>query len=221
MKIFFLNLTILLFSAFVARAQSPYKSYHISVRGDTINVTDTAGLKQGPWVLHVDPLRGEPGYEEEGYFVDGKKEGNWRKYSLVGDFIALENYRGGDKDGKSQYFNKIGDLIREENWHAYNPEEPYDTIAIYGEHDEILSYKIVRAQPYSVKDGDWIWYDSQTGRISKIETYDRGHLLKNKSSADIAIEKPMEKIKPKEVVEYEKENSKKKKVKVREGRTSY
>ncbi|HSN10437.1 MAG TPA: hypothetical protein VLS85_15460, partial [Hanamia sp.] len=84
------NLLFLLiaFQLIVLTANAQYKSYKISVRGDTINAIDLNGLKQGKWVVHVDPLRGEPGYEEEGIFKNDKREGSWRKYDLQGDFIA-------------------------------------------------------------------------------------------------------------------------------------
>lgn len=213
----------LIFCAFFTglTVNGQYKSYQIAVNGDTINVVDKQGLKQGPWVVHVDPLRGEPGYEEEGYFVHGKKEGAWRRYTLSGDFIALETFRKGDKDGRSQYYSAFGELLREENWRAYNPDAPYDTIPIYGkENNQIESFKIVKAEPYSVKHGDWIWYDGQTGRIARIETYDRGHLQKPaKTSEFVSEEEPMKKIKPQEVLDYEKKNSGKR-VKLRDGRTS-
>lgn len=211
----------LLISGLWFHADAQYRSYKISVKGDTLNIVDEAGKKQGPWVVHVDPLRGEPGYEEEGYFVDGKKEGSWRRYSLSGDFIALENYKYGDKDGVSKYFDNLGDLIREESWHAYNPDAPYDTIPVYGQNnDEIISYKVVKAVPYSVKDGEWKWYDPQTGMIAKTEKYDRGHLEKQSPATNLITETPMEKIeKPKEVIEFEKKNSGKKN-KFRDGRTS-
>ncbi len=202
-------------------ASAQYKSFKISPNGDTLNRVDNRGLKQGPWVVHVDPLRGEPGYEEEGYFADDKKEGTWRKYTLSGDFIALENYFRGDKSGQSKYFNAFGELIREENWKAYDPAVPYDTIPIYGESSgEIISYKIVKAEPYSVKDGEWTYYDPETGRIIRTEKYDRGHLIPQSKTAEFVKDEPMKKIKPQEVIEYEKKNAKKKKITVREGRTS-
>ena len=115
----------------LSTANAQYKTYKISPKGDTLNAIDNNGLKQGKWVIHVDPLRGEPGYEEEGIFVNDKKEGHWRKFSLMGDLIAYENYKNGDKDGKSEYFTDLGDLIREENWRGYNPDQPYDTIPVY------------------------------------------------------------------------------------------
>ncbi|MEO9005284.1 MAG: hypothetical protein ABI288_11130, partial [Ginsengibacter sp.] len=90
---------------FTSNADAQLKAFKISVKGDTLNAIDQKGLKQGKWVIHVDPLRGEPGYEAEGIFVNDGKEGTWRKYSLQGDLVALENYKKGDKDGLSQYFS--------------------------------------------------------------------------------------------------------------------
>lgn len=207
-----------LFYTSVSYAQ--YKAYKISVKGDTINVLDKNNLKQGAWVIHVDPLRGEPGYESEGVFVNDKKEGEWRLYTLKGDFIAVENYKAGGKDGLSQYYSPYGDLLREENWRGYNPDQPYDTIPIYGTgNNEILSYKIVKAEPYSVKNGTWTWYEPSSGRVMKIEKYDRGHLIPEQKET-VVIDEPMKKIKPKEVMEYEKKNSGKKKVKLRNGETN-
>jgi len=204
----------------LSQAEAQYKTYKLSIKGDTLNAIDDKGLKQGKWVIHVDPLRGEPGYEAEGIFINDKKEGPWRKYTLGGDIIAIENYKYGGKDGLCQYFTPLGDLVREENWRAYNPDTPYDTIPVYGTgSNEILSYKIVKAEQYSVKNGNWTYYDPQTGRIMKIEKYDRGHLLDQPKPAETVIDEPMKKIVPKEVMEYQKKNSGKKKVRVRDGQT--
>lgn len=213
-------LTLVAIFFFTPNADAQLKSYKISVKGDTLNAIDQKGLKQGKWVVHVDPLRGEPGYEAEGIFVNDRKEGAWRKYSLRGDLIALENYRKGDKDGLSQYFSQLGDLVREENWRGYNPDQPYDTIPIYGTgSNEITSYKIVKAEPYSVKDGTWTYYDA-SGIIIKTEKYDRGYPVATAKKTEEVAEEPMKKIVPKEVLEYQKKNSHKKKVTVRDGRTN-
>ncbi len=204
---------------FLLKADAQYKSFNLSKNGDTLNAINNKGMKQGKWVIHKDPLRGEPGYEEEGIFVNDKKEGTWRKYTLQGDIIAFENYKYGGKDGTSQYFSPMGDLLREENWRGYNPYAPYDTIPVYGQgNNEIISFKIVKAEQYSVKNGDWTFYDPSTGRILKVEKYDRGHLLDAPKTTEIVIDEP-KKTKPKEVLEYEKKNSGKKKVKVRDGAT--
>ena len=204
---------------FCYTANAQYKTYKISQKGDTLNAIDKKGLKQGKWVVHVDELRGEPGYEEEGIFINNKKEGTWRKYSLQGDIIAIENYKFGGKDGLSQYYTPMGEMIREENWRAYNPDTPYDTIAVYGTgSNEIISYKIVKAEQYSVKNGEWTYYDPSTGMIIKSEKYDRGHLLPGQKTQTVT-EEPIKMAKPAEVLEYEKKNSGKKKVRVRDGQT--
>lgn len=195
------------------------KSYTLSPSGDTLNKIDQDGLKQGKWVVSVPPLRGERGYEEEGIFIDNEKEGPWRKYTTAGDFIAMENFRKGYKDGTCQYFSPYGELLREESWRAYNPDSPYDTVAVYGtDNNEIIQYKVVKAAPYSVKHGTWTYYDQVTGRILKTEEYELNRLI-DAPKATSAFEEPMKKIKPAEVIEYEKKNSGKKNVKVRDGRT--
>ena len=206
--------------ALTSYTTAQYKSYKISVKGDTINVVDQKGLKQGKWVVHVDPLRGEPGYEEEGIFVNNEKEGQWRKYNLTGDFLSVENYRFGGKDGLCQYFTALGDLVRVESWRAYNPDAPYDTIPIYGaDNNQIISYKIVKAEQYSVKHGDWVYHDPSSGLIIKTERFDRGRLMDAPKTEVVMEEEPMKKIKPQEVLDYEKKNAGKKKVRVRSGAT--
>ncbi len=199
-----------------------YKSFSLTDQGDTINIIDKKGLKQGEWLLHVDELRGESGYEEEGVFKNDKKEGIWRKYSLQGDLLAIENFRFGGKDGIQQYFSFLGDLLREESWKGYNPDAPYDTIPVYGTgNNEIVSYKIVKAEQYSIKHGPWKYYDEQTGRIIRTENYDHNRLIvPEQAAAEVAKDaKPKEKVKPKEVIEFEKKNSRKKKIKVIDGST--
>jgi hypothetical protein len=112
------------------------------------------------------------------------------------------------------------DLIREENWRAFNPDSPYDTIPIYGTgSNEIINYKIVKAEQYSVKHGTWKFYDPSTGRLIKSETYNYGAPPKEPED-DVALkDDKVKKVKPKEVQEFEKINSKKKKVLLRQGNT--
>ena len=59
-----------------------------------------------------------------------------------------------------------------------------------------------------------------THTFYKWKTYDRGQLL-NPVKTEVATEEPMKKIVPKEVLEYQKKNSGKKRVKVRDGSTGY
>src|ERR1700744_2417505 len=148
------GLIALLFVLFAVNANAQYKSFKISANGDTINIVDSKGLKQSRWVNTVAPLRGEPGYDEEGEYKDDKKTGVLRLYNTTGDLVGVENYLFGGKDGIQQYFTFLGNLVREESWRGYNPNSPYDTVAVYGSgNGEITGYKIVKAEQYSVKDG--------------------------------------------------------------------
>ncbi|MDB5200237.1 MAG: hypothetical protein JWO92_2200 [Chitinophagaceae bacterium] len=222
LKIQKLTFIFVLLQFFFNMGFAQYKTYELTADRDTINAIDKKDLKQGRWVLHVGELRGEPGYEEEGIFKDGKKEGVWRRYNLNGDLIATENYRYGGKDGVQQYFTMMGDLGRIESWKAYNPDAPYDTIPVYGQgNNEIIDYKIVKAQQYSVKHGTWKFYDPNTGRLIRSETYDRGFLPKEPDANVAAADDKTKKVKPAEVLQYEKKNSGKKKVKTRDGATGY
>src|SRR5579862_4430999 len=90
-------LTIFLVLFFInGRAQ--YKSFKLNGDGDTLNIIDNKGLKQGKWISSVPEIREEPGYDEEGLYKDDKKEGIWKRYTAMGDIIAIENYRFGGKD---------------------------------------------------------------------------------------------------------------------------
>lgn len=203
-----------------------YKTFSLSPKGDTLNATDKKGLKQGKWVITVAELRGEPGYEEEGIYENDKKTGVWRKYNSTGDILSIENYRFGGKDGVQEYFNFLGELQRQEQWHAYNPDSPYDTIPVYGTgSNEIISYKIVKAEQYSVPHGEWKFFEAG-GRLLKSDRYDRGRLLKEneEKKTEVAVAKgteaPKEKVKTKEILEYEKKYSQKKRKKMeRDGQT--
>lgn len=217
----------LLFIALGANAQ--YKEFKLSANGDTLNIVDKKGLKQGKWVTSVGEIRGEPGYEEEGAYKNNEKTGVWRKYTSGGDIIAVENYVHGGKDGLQQYYNYLGMLEREESWRGYNPDAPYDTIAIYGpDNNEVIGTKLVKAEQYSVKHGLWKYYDPQTGRLLNTENYDRGRLVtdedkKKEKQAAATVDKSDKKTPSKtpEMLEYEKKYSKKKRAEMeRDGKTS-
>ncbi|MFT3980144.1 MAG: hypothetical protein QM687_06705 [Ferruginibacter sp.] len=222
-KIFFSAFAFMLAATLPHSVSAQYKTYKISVKGDTINAINAAGKKVGKWVNHVEELRGEPGYEEEGEYKDGAKNGTWRLYTLEGDLLGIENYKNGGKDGVQQYYTYLGDLVREESWRGYDPEHPYDTIPVYGTgSNEIVDMKVVKAEQYSVKHGTWRYYEPGTGRLMKEEEYDRNVVVKPKSTAaPVASTEPAKKKevqKTAEMLEWEKKN-KGKKGAIRDGRT--
>jgi hypothetical protein len=202
------------------------KTYTLSANGDTLNCTDIKGLKQGPWVNHVDEVRGEPGFEEEGVYLNGQKEGLWRTYSLQGDLMARENYKWGIKHGQCIYYTRIGELLREEYWRATDPAQLYDTVPLFDLNDptKIIDYVIVKNEGHAMKHGSWKYFDPQYGTIVKTEDWFLDKPKKKEDDlAPIDVSDPNAKKaevkKPQAIIDYEKKNSGKKKMKVRDGRT--
>jgi hypothetical protein len=219
-------------------ASAQWKSYIISPRGDTLNRVDLKGKKQGPWAIHVDELRGERGYEEEGYFENDQKTGTWKKYSLEGVKIAEENYSWGKLNGRQKYFTYNGGLLREEGWRAMDPKIAYDTVPIYDMKDpsKIIDYVVVKNEGVALKHGRWTYYDPREGTVEATEYYVMNKLrteddelvadddikpisiTDKKPKSDTATKKVT---KPQAVLDYEKKNSGKKKIKARDGETGY
>jgi hypothetical protein len=219
----------LLFLCLTGKAQ--WKDYMIGARGDTLNAIDMNGQKQGRWVIRLESVRGEPGYEEEGQFKNDKKEGAWRVFNLSGDLIGMEHYRWGNRDGNCRYFTMNGDLIREEGWKAVNPDNPYDTILvpdINSPEKDVFIKTVVKLEGTSLKHGNWKTFEPGSGRTIKVEMYVLGKLYKDEPKPDIdpetgkervvAAPPPKPKAVPKEVADYEKK-FKNKKHKERDGRT--
>ncbi len=230
-------LILLCFISVEAYAQC--KTSIIGVNGDKLNCVDMTGKKQGRWVVKVESLRGERGYEEEGEYKNGKKEGIWRKYSLEGDIIAMENFRFGEKNGRNVYFNHIGEPLREEAWRAIDPANPYDTVNVYDVNDptKVIGRQVVKLEGLTVKHGSWKYFDPITGRIEKTENWVFDKLKMPVSEddelapIDVSIDakaegatakKDVKKAplkKPQAILDYEKKNSGKKKIRVRDGNT--
>lgn len=77
---------------------SRYQSYELQGT-DTINVIDTAGLKQGPWFFFAD--KGKKAQKNEkpkllvkGTYIDDKREGIWYYFSIDGSPSDTVVYRG-------------------------------------------------------------------------------------------------------------------------------
>jgi hypothetical protein len=84
-----------------------------------------------------------------------------------------------------------------------------------------VDYKIVKAEQYSVKHGDWKYFDPSSGRLMKLEKYDRGALEKPNTPTQASTNTNTEKKKPEktpQMLEWEKKNKGKKNA-LRDGRT--
>lgn len=210
------------------------RTFRIGSKGDTLDCVDMKGMKQGKWLIRVGPLRGEPGYEEEGQFIDGKREGVWRRFNLMGDPVAFEGYKWGLKHGLSRYFTLEG-IEHDESWRAMTPGKLYDTIDVQDLKDPNRYDKvIVKNDGGSLRHGTWKFYNPRSGALIKTEKYILDK-LQEPGSDDVTrtIIRPANTVadstkakaavpakpKPKEVLDFEKKNAGKKKIKVREGRT--
>jgi hypothetical protein len=199
---------------------SQWKDYMLTANKDTLNRIDMKDRKQGPWVHRYETVRGEPGYEEEGWYKNDRKEGEWRLFNLSGDLVGVENYKWGLKDGICKYYSLHGDLRLEQGWKALNPDKEYDTIEVE-DLDKLDSYRkvIVKNEGAALKHGVWKYYNPETGAIVKTESYTLGKLENPNTAATTAPGEKKTIAKPKEVLEFEKKNAGKKKVKVRDGST--
>jgi antitoxin component YwqK of YwqJK toxin-antitoxin module len=223
-KCHFRFILILLLIITVNEALAQYKSYEISLKGDTINATDPNGNKVGKWVSKKYELNDDYAYEEEGVYVDGKKHGYWRKYTEAGDLLAIEQFNMGEKEGLQKYFNFLGLLEREENWKIFQPNHEFDSIPIYGSnYTKIKGYQLLKAMPFSAKDGVWKYYDPETGIIIRTEKWERNISLtpeQKRNNQIPAYVKPKEVKKTEEMNKWDKKNSGKKGV-LRDGQTGF
>lgn len=213
--IFFLIAIISFHSGF-----AQWKDYKLTASGDTLNRIDMNDRKQGIWVNKYDKVRGEPGYEEEGFYIDDRKEGEWKLYNLMGDLVGIENYRWGLKNGVAQYFLLHGGLRLEQSWIALNPDKQYDTLQVE-DLDKLDSYRtvIVKNEGAALKHGTWKYYDPQTGSLIRTENYEFGKALSNPDDVVVNPSDKKKVEKPQEVLDFEKKNSGKKKVKFKDGST--
>ncbi len=199
------------------------KTFRIGVQGDTLDCMDQKGRKQGKWVIKTPAAHGEPGFDDEGEYKDDLKEGLWRRYSAMGDFIAVENYRWGMKDGISQYFNIYG-LEHDESWRAINPLQPFDTVVVNDVNNpDKFEMKVVKVDPTAQRHGNWHYYEAQSGSLIRTEYYlfdklqDAAKIKKKKLAED-----PNQGMsKPKEVIEFERKIAGKRRVRIRDGSTKY
>lgn len=200
-------------------AFSQWKDYKVNNNGDTLNRLDMLGRKQGPWLNRYESNRGEPGYEEEGWYTNNRKEGEWRLFGMQGDLVGVEFYKWGLKDSVCKYYSKHGELRLEQSWRAMNPDKQFDTLVVE-DPDKFDTYRtvIIKNEGSSIKHGVWKYYDPETGAIVRTESYLLGELEKGKTKTAAPVAKK-EVTKPKEVLDFEKKNAGKKRIRVQDGST--
>ena len=222
MRLLFTLFSLLFYISVIAQC----KTFKITSKGDTINCTEASGAKRGKWKIDAPPLRGEKGYIEEGVFVNDKKEGTWRRFNLMGDPLAIENYTWGLKNGICTYL-AIQGIEREESWRAIDPSKPYDTIDVQDiNNPNIYEKVIVKTTGASIKHGTWKIYDPFTGQRLRTENWildvlqdpnakkedssNTSTTLTNLGTPKSKSDSATKKVIPKEVLEFQKKNKGKK-----------
>ncbi len=200
-----------------------YKSFKLTDSGDTLNRLDNNNQKQGRWKIHINALRTEPAYDEEGAFKNNLKEGIWRKYDMAGLMFAQENFKWNNLNGLQQYLVQ-GQLEHDEMWRSVDPDRKFDTIEVMDPIDQTkIEKKIIKVESYALPCGKWQYYDPETGRVIKTEYYDalgKQYTPKKEGEAAPATDSIPKKIaKPKAVEEFEKSKKGKKSIRVRDGMT--
>jgi len=137
------------------------------------------------------------------------------------------------------YYNPFGQPLREESWKAVNPDNPYDTVDIYGLNDptKVVRKEVMKLDGHTLRHGTWKFFDPDFGTVVKTEQYRLDKLIvagavedelapidistgsTTKAKSDTTGKKTT--AKPQAVLDYEKKNAGKKKVKTRDGQTGY
>jgi serine phosphatase RsbU (regulator of sigma subunit) len=106
-------------------AKAQYKDYTIFI-GDTVNVLDKNGVKQGRWISFGKNEKGIKNkllkYNQiitDGYYVDDVKNGAWKSYHSNTNKIKNEvTYAKGAINGKVKLYNEKGKITHEGNMQA-------------------------------------------------------------------------------------------------------
>jgi antitoxin component YwqK of YwqJK toxin-antitoxin module len=90
------------------------------IQGDTVNMTDANGLRQGRWLV-TNKTKKLPGYGpdqliEETNYKDGKKEGIKKQYYADGKLKSEVPYQNNIPKGNSRTYYPNGNLSEEGTW---------------------------------------------------------------------------------------------------------
>lgn len=161
----------------------------------TVNQYDGKGLPHGVWVNAQPEKMGEPAFMEFGKYDHGNKSGAWYKLDNAGEMIAMETFRNNVLDGEVKYFYR-NQLTSTGYYRGLNPEREFDTIVVEDPITGLESLKPVHNDNYTVRHGQWRFYDYETGRLVREEEYQVDSLIYSKefpmSTADSVYYKKRE-----------------------------
>lgn len=95
-------------------------SFEKGVSGDTINVIDNFGKKQGKWIIKGKHKQGTcytaEQKVEEGKYVDNRKIGKWLEYYCNGNLKNQLTFQNGRPDGYMIMYHENGKVMEEGSW---------------------------------------------------------------------------------------------------------
>jgi len=158
-----------------------WSDFMIAPNGDTVNALDGKGYKQGLWVHEQEKDKGEIGFYEYGEYIDDRKNGDWKRFSLDGLMIFKESFIDGNKYGEALYYDR-GYLYCKGNYLALRSRYKYDTILVEipdteGEFKEV----VVETNRGFVRHGPWTYYNAPSRDIERVETYSVDEIIEVKN----------------------------------------
>lgn len=149
-------------------------------KGDTINLTDKQGRKQGKWIIFNSE---QSRIIEQGYYEDNRKQGLWKKYYANGNLQSEITYQNGSPKGKTKIYYRNGNLSEEGYWEDDHWRGEYRFYHKNGQEAYIWHYnedgKRTGTQKYFYADGslkvEGTWDDGKKDGVIK-KYYDNGTL---------------------------------------------
>ncbi len=89
---------------------------------DTINRTDSAGLKQGFWIIYQND---GSKIQEKGLYKNNKKNGVWINFYSNGNTKSKITYNNGSPSGYATFFYENGKISEQGNWQKDHWVGPY------------------------------------------------------------------------------------------------
>jgi hypothetical protein len=153
-----------------------YNSFQLSNSGDTINIVDCKGKKQGYWVEqipHGDFV--EMPERAVGSYVNGTRVGQWVVYNGVQLSSSIQ-YASNYQDGEARFYED-GKLACIGYYKAVHSTTGFDTFAVYNPRTGADTTVAVRASAGLLKNGLWSFYNTATGKVAFTREYWLDELL--------------------------------------------
>jgi hypothetical protein len=164
---------------------SSYKSYQIAQSGDTINILDCKGRKQGFWVEQT--LEGdiiEVPARAVGAYYNGKRVGNWIFYEGP-EITSTIDYAAAHQDGQVRFYEE-GKLACSGFYKTVSSSSTYDTFQVFNPATGTDTTVAVRAASGTIKNGIWTFYNTSTGEVAFTREYWLDELIEHKEAAQPA-----------------------------------